>query len=260
MRHVLGRALPLHERAGDRLGPLGGIEVGGQHHRAGHDAIHPDPRIAFGELHRERTRQRGDRALARKIGGVVGIGPGDRPVAHGDDRATGLLPHHHGARLLGDEKRADAIDVEVRPEVVGGDVLQRRRIPDRGAGDHGVDPAEVVGHAMHQRPHRPLVAEIRRDGKAGEAAGLEVGDDFPRLGQRAMAVDRDGIAAGRERPHHHRAHPLRAAGDERHPARGGRDAGFEVERIVHGVRPARADCVRGIRRSAARCLPASRPR
>ena len=66
--------------------------------------------------------------------------------------------------VLAADKRADGVDLEESPHVVGRDGVERRRRPDGGIVDEQVEPAEVAAGAVDHRARRVFVAELGAEG------------------------------------------------------------------------------------------------
>ena len=125
---------------------------------------------------------------------------------------------HDGSHFLRRDKRADAVDVVVRSEVFGRHILKRTGMIDARTGDQGIDSAKVVGHAMHHRPYRSLLAHVGRHGNASHPSSFKLSGRLPSLIERTVGVDGHRIAGRGQRLHNNRSDPPCTTGDKGHTA------------------------------------------
>ena len=219
LRHVLWSAYALQQRSGHGPLHLGQREVAGWHHRSGQHAIDAHRRVPPRQFNGQRAGERGNRSLAEKIGGVIAVGTHGGPFADGDDDAARRLPDHRQPAPLTAEERAQRVDLEVPPHVGSGRAFQRGRFPNRGRGDQHVEPAEAAGDLREEPLDLCLVGHVGGKGLGLHPLLPQFHHALAGLLRRAMVVQRDAVAAGRQRPGHHVAHAtLAAAGDQGHLA------------------------------------------
>jgi hypothetical protein len=136
-----------------------------------------------------------DRPLGRLVGGQAG--GGETAADRGDlDDAAAALGAQDGQCRLGDVHDAEQVGVDLRPEVVQGDVLDRGEVGVPGVVDHHVDAAERRDARGDGRLGGGGVGHVERDGQdPGAVASGEVGHvgGLARGGDEAVPGRQDGL-------------------------------------------------------------------
>jgi hypothetical protein len=147
------------------------------------------------ELHGHRLGEQDHARLRRAVGAEHGEAPLAGLARHVHDPAADAGGHHPLGARLGDEPRADEVDVEHAAELVGGDGHER---PDAeadpaAAGDVGDlrDGAERRRDRRHRGLDRVGVGHVGPDRQGAAAEGLDLGDD-----RVEVVAGRDAVGRG----------------------------------------------------------------
>ena len=101
--------------------------------------------------------------------------------------------------MLAADERADGVDFEESPHVVGRDGVERRRRPGGGVVHQQVEPAEVAAGAVDHRAGGVFVAELGAEGGRFVAGVGQFVDQLGGAIERLVGVDGDAIAGRGQR-------------------------------------------------------------
>ena len=133
--------------------------------------------------------------------------PAVEEIVHDEPGALGAHDRQHGA---GDVQRAEQVGLDLRPEVLGGDLLEEPGVEVAGVVDQHVDAAEPFDGGLHGRLGVGGVGDVELDDQQVVVPRRRPG--LTRVGVAAGGHDR--VAGGEGGPGDVDAHAAAGTGDQ----------------------------------------------